>query len=263
MRTYLIRIFLIILILVLVTGCSANNPLESSSTDTVELTISAAASLKESLGKIQHEYELNHPHVKLKFNFGGSGSLKQQITQGAPVDLFFSAAEDKFNELVKEGLIAKEDGNTLLTNELVLIVPSNNPMDIAGLEDLIHKDVDHISIGIPETVPAGKYAKESLTIQDLWQRLESKIVPAKDVRQVLYYVETGNVAAGIVYYTDALSSNKVTIIHTIDSSTHTPIHYPIGIIKETNNYEAAKDFYDYLQSDEALGVFKRNGFIPK
>ncbi|WP_026906495.1 molybdate ABC transporter substrate-binding protein [Paucisalibacillus globulus] len=261
MRIYSKTLILLLLFLIVMTGCSSDKKLEANKT--VELTISAAASLKEALEKIQVEFELDHPDVKLTYNFGSSGSLKQQITQGAPVDLFFSAAEDKFNELVDEGFIAKEEGVTFLENELVLVVPSENTSEITRLEDLIHHNIDHISIGIPETVPAGKYAKESLIYQNLWADLRSKIVPAKDVRQVLSYVETANVAAGIVYHTDALISNKVTIITTIDSSTHTPIHYPVGIINKTKNYEAAKEFYNYLQNDKAIGVFKEYGFITK
>ena len=260
MGSYFKKYICLLLILVMLASCSPKEGSNSNTTKTVELTISAAASLKESLEIIQSKYELEHPNVKIRFNFGGSGSLKQQIVQGAPVDLFFSAAEDKFNELVEEGFIAKEDWDVLLMNELVIIVPSNNPMDVSSLEDLIHKNIDHISIGIPETVPAGKYAKESLRNQELWSDLESKMVLAKDVRQVLSYVETASVAAGIVYKTDAMVSDKVDIITTIDSDTHTLIHYPVGILNDSKNYEAAKDFYDFLTSDESIEVFKDYGF---
>ena len=104
---------------------------------------------------------------------------------------------------------------------------------IKGFEDLAKAEIDKISIGTPETVPAGKYAKESLEKTDIWKDVESKVVYAKDVRQVLSYVETGNVAAGIVYKTDALVSDKVNIVATADPETHTPIIYPVGIIKDS------------------------------
>ena len=211
---------------------------------------------------IQNTYQEEHPEVTLKFNFGGSGSLQQQISQGAPVDLFFSAAEDKFDVLVEEGNIAKEDGVDLLGNSLVLVVPKEN-QSIKSFEDLAKAEIDKISIGTPETVPAGKYAKESLEKTDIWKDVESKVVYAKDVRQVLSYVETGNVAAGIVYKTDALVSDKVNIVATADPETHTPIIYPVGIIKDSKNYEAAKEFYSYLQSDDALKVFQEYGFTTK
>ena len=231
----------------------------TESKENVELTISAAASLKDTMDVIQSTYQEEHPEVTLKFNFGGSGSLQQQISHGAPVDLFFSAAEDKFDVLVEDDSIAKEDGVDLLGNSLVLVVPKEN-QSIKGFEDLAKAEIDKISIGTPETVPAGKYAKESLEKMDLWKDVESKVVYAKDVRQVLSYVETGNVAAGIVYKTDALVSNKVNIVATADPGTHTPIIYPMGIIKDSKNYEEAKDFYSYLQNNDALKVFEEYGF---
>jgi molybdate transport system substrate-binding protein len=229
----------------------------------VGLTISAAASLKDAMDVIQKTYQEEHPEITLQFNFGGSGSLQQQISQGAPVDLFFSAAEDKFDLLVEEGNIAKKDRVDLLGNELVLVVPKKEQPSITGFQDLAKEDVDKISIGTPESVPAGKYGKESLEKMDLWKDVESKVVYAKDVRQVLSYVETGNVAAGIVYKTDALVSDKVNIVATADPATHTPIIYPVGIIKDSKNFEAAKEFYSYLQSDDALKVFEKYGFTTK
>lgn len=231
----------------------------TESKEKVELTISAAASLKDAMDVIQHTYQKEHPEVKLKFNFGASGSLQQQIAQGAPVDLFFSAAEDKFDLLVEKGFIAKADGVDLLGNELVLIVPKGDQL-IKSFEELTKANIDKISIGTAETVPAGKYAKESLEKMGLWKDVKSKIVFAKDVRQVLSYVETGNVDAGIVYKTDALVSDKIKIIASANPETHAPIVYPAGIIKDSKQYEAAKEFYQYLQSESALKVFEDYGF---
>lgn len=260
-------IFLFLLIFVVAcsnheqSGPSSDNQQTTSESKDEKLTISAAASLKDAMDVIQHTYEEEHPTITLQFNFGASGSLQQQISQGAPVDLFFSAAEDKFDLLVDEGMIAKEDGMDLLGNELVLVVPKGS-QSIKGFEDVVTK-ADKISIGTPETVPAGKYAKESLEKLGIWKDIEPKVVFAKDVRQVLSYVETGNVDAGIVYKTDASVSNKIEIVASADPATHSPIIYPVGIIKDSEHYEAAKEFYDYLQSDEALKVFENYGFTTK
>ncbi len=234
----------------------------SENKENVELTISAAASLKDAMELIQSIYEEEHPEIKLKFNFGGSGSLQQQISQGAPVDLFFSAAEEKLDLLVDSGDISEKDGVDLLGNELVLVVPKEQS-SITRFQDLAKDDVDKISIGIPESVPAGKYAKESLEKTGLWGSVEGKVVYAKDVRQVLTYVETGNVAAGIAYKTDALVSDKVNIVATAEPETHTPIIYPVGIIKSSKYYDAAKDFYNFLQSDAALKTFAEYGFTTR
>lgn len=226
----------------------------------VKLTVSAAASLKDALDEIKQHYEKEHPDVSLTFNYGSSGSLKQQILQGAPVDLFFSAAIEPYNELVEKGII--EEGTNLLGNELALIVPKNNS-SIKRFEDLAAEEIHKMSIGTPETVPAGLYAKETLERMNLWEAVESKLVYAKDVRQVLSYVETGNVDAGIVYKTDALVSDKVKIAATADESIHAPIMYPVGVIKESQNYDAAKSFYQYLQSENAIKVFEAYGFTVK
>ena len=141
MQTRFKVVFTLLFLLIFAVACSNNQDIDPSSdkkeTQTateskgnVELTISAAASLKDAMDVIQSTYQEEHPEVTLKFNFGGSGSLQQQISQGAPVDLFFSAAEDKFNLLVEEGNIAKEDGVDLLGNSLVLVVPKEDQSSI-------------------------------------------------------------------------------------------------------------------------------------
>lgn len=244
------------------TDQSKNPRSGAENNENVKLTISAAASLKEALETVRDNYQKEHPEATLTFNFGASGSLQKQIAQGAPVDLFFSAAEDKFERLVDAGVIAKEDGVDLLENSLVLVVPKGG-QTVKDFADLTKPEVNRISIGIPETVPAGKYAKESLENIGVWNQVESKIVYAKDVRQVLSYVETGNVDAGIVYKTDALVSEKADIVAEADPGTHTPVVYPVGVIKNSKNYDTAKEFYEYLQSDKALKVFEEYGFSVK
>jgi molybdate transport system substrate-binding protein len=249
--------------LLLTVACSNNDGTDQVQAEqNVDLTISAAASLSEVMNVIQEAYEEKHPEVTLQFNFGGSGSLQQQISQGAPTDLFFSAAEDKYDVLVEEGIIAEEDGVDLLQNELVLIVPKENPA-VDRFEDLVRDEIDTVSMGTPETVPAGKYAKESLEQIGIWEEMESKVVYAKDVRQVLSYVETGNVDAGIVYRTDALNSDEIEIVESADPDTHSPIIYPVGVIKNSDQYEVATQFYEFLQSEEAVKVFEEYGFTTE
>lgn len=226
----------------------------------VELTISAAASLTDALNDIQKTYEEKNPNVKLNFNFGASGALQQQIEQGAPADLFLSAAAKNLKALVDKQLIDTDKQTNLLSNELVVVVPADGGVALATEADLTKADVKHVAIGIPESVPAGNYAKESLTNAKLWDSLQSKSVQGKDVRQVLQYVETGNADAGFVYKTDALTSDKVKIAFNVDPATYTAIQYPIGIVKATKHSKEAEDFYTYLQSQETLDVFVKYGF---
>ena len=230
----------------------------------VELTLSAAASLTDALQEIEQQYKTANPHVTLRFNFGASGSLQQQIEQGAPADLFLSAASKNMEALVEKGLIDASQRTTLLHNELVVVTSKDAAFSLDGLEDLKHADIRTLAIGIPESVPAGNYAKEALTAASLWEDLTSKTVQAKDVRQVLQYVETGNAEAGFVYKTDALSTDQVDIAFTVDAALYPAVTYPIGIIKDTDHPDEAEALYAYLQTDEALDIFERYGFsIPE
>ncbi|WP_128658347.1 molybdate ABC transporter substrate-binding protein [Paenibacillus sp. 598K] len=229
----------------------------------VELTLSAAASLTDALQEIEQQYKATHPHVTLRFNFGASGSLQQQIEQGAPADLFLSAASKNMEALVEKGLIDASQRTALLNNELVVVTAKDAAFSLDGLEDLKLADIRTLAIGIPESVPAGNYAKEALTAANLWDDLTPKTVQAKDVRQVLQYVETGNAEAGFVYKTDALSTDQVDIAFAVDAALYPAVTYPIGIIKDTDHPDEAEALYTYLQTDEALGIFERYGFsIP-
>lgn len=257
MKKYYSLIASLLLMVGILAGCGSQGS-NNKTNEPVELTISAAASLQDSLEELQKAYENEHDNIKITFNFGGSGALQQQILEGAPVDLFFSAAEDKFDELVQKGLIDKKQGTDLLANELVLVVPKKNEKHIQSFGDL--SKVDKIAVGTPETVPAGKYGIETLKNMNLWENVESKVVYTKDVRQVLTYTETENVDAGLIYKTDALVSEKVDVVATAKEDTHTPIIYPVGVIKDSKHTKEAEDFYHYLQSEQAMKVFKKYGF---
>ncbi|RUT33591.1 molybdate ABC transporter substrate-binding protein [Paenibacillus zeisoli] len=237
------------------TGASTSKPAE-----TVELIVSAAASMTSALKDIQKAYEPNHPGIKLNFNFGASGALQHQIEQGAPVDLFLSAAAKNMKALVDEQLVDASQQKKLLSNELVAVVSTDGKAKVTKAADLTRDDVRTVAIGIPESVPAGGYAKEALTSLKLWDSLQSKMVQGKDVRQVLQYVETGNADVGFVYQSDALSSHKVKVAFTVDPTTYKRIEYPIGVVKATQHRKEAEDFYTYLQSKEALDVFVKYGF---
>lgn len=242
------------------TATPSPSPSPTQAADPVELTISAAASLTESLDELKTLYAAEAPHVTLTFNYGASGTLQQQIENGAPADLFLSAGKKQMDALVEKGLVDSSTAKNLLLNELVLVVPQDSAISISSIEDLSKDEVKKLAVGTPESVPAGSYAKASLTYFKLWDSLEPKLVLTKDVKQVLSYVETGNTEAGFVYKTDALTSDKVKIVLTADPASHDPIEYPMGIISATKQPDAAKAFYDYLQTEEALDVFVKYGF---
>lgn len=230
----------------------------------VELTVSAAASLTDALNEIGKTYEAAHANVKLAFNYGASGTLQQQIEQGAPADLFLSAAGKNMKALVDKQLIDAGKQRNLLSNELVVVVPANSKLALFGIADLAKPEVKVLSVGIPESVPAGQYARDALTNARLWDALQGKTVQGKDVKQVLQTVETGNADAGFVYKSDALTSAKAKIAFAVAPGTYGAIEYPVGIVKATKHAKEAEELYVYLQSKEALDIFVKYGFVvPK
>lgn len=243
-------------------GCSSAENNTQSSTNApkaqpTELIVSAAASLGNSLTELQKDYTQKQPNVSLKFNFAASGTLQQQIEKGAPADIFISAATTQMNNLDKENLVIKDSEVNLLANDLVLVVGKDNTK-ITSLDDLTK--ADHIAIGTPASVPAGKYAEDSLKTLKLWDSLQSKFVMGKDVTTVLNYVATGNADAGFVYRSDAQSSNQVKVAAVVPDNSHKPIVYPAAVVTATKNKQAAQDFLTYLKSPDAQQVFEKYGF---
>lgn len=252
------KFILIFFLALFLNGCGPQGTGQET-TKEVELTVSAATSMQNVLQELKHNFEKEQPTIDIAFNFGASGALAQQVSQGAPVDLFLSASIEKFDLLVDEGLIDEKLQQNLIGNEIVLIAPKENVKQITVIEDLKTK-AERISIGIPESVPAGKYAKEAIESMDMWNEIENKLVLSKDVRQVLTYVETGNVDAGFVYKTDAQFSDQIQIVMSVDTKYHSEIIYPVGVIKSSEHLIEAKLFYEYLLSDEAIALLEEYGF---
>lgn len=246
-----------IAMVVAIVSCDQNTVTTPSST--VTLTVSAAASLKDVMQDIQSTYSQEQPQTNISYNFASSGSLQQQIEQGAPVDVFVSAARKQMNALEQKNLLLAGTRKDLLGNEVVLITSGN--AKILGFADLKRDQVKQVAIAEPKSVPAGQYGQEVLTTLNLFDTLRPKLVFAKDVRQVLSYVETGNVDAGIVYATDAKTSQKVKIVATAPKNSHSPIAYPVAILQDSKQPDAAKKFVDFLSSDQAQATFKQAGFI--
>ncbi|MBM7694132.1 molybdate transport system substrate-binding protein [Peribacillus deserti] len=253
---------LLLLVSVVFAGssCSSNVSNKQASEKGAGLTVSAASSLQKVLAELEQKYKASDKNTKIRFNFGGSGSLKSQISNGAPVDLFLSASSDEIEHLIDEGQIRRKDTEAFIGNSLVLIMPQGRSVYPDSFKSLIKPEIKKISIGVPETVPAGTYAKETLQSAGIWNEVEGKMVFAKDVRQVLTYVETGNVDAGIVYRTDALSSENISLVTEAENGMHSEIVYQFGIINRSKNKEAARDFLSFLTSKEAARVFEKNGY---
>ncbi|GAW93892.1 molybdenum ABC transporter periplasmic molybdate-binding protein [Calderihabitans maritimus] len=240
-----------------VSGCSRAEKLERGVAK--QVTVSAAMSLKDVMEEIKTLYSAQGAAINL--NFGASGTLQHQIEQGAPVDIFISAAKKQVDDLDRKGLIDPSTRKNLLGNEVVLITPQAVDL-VKDFKDLLKPEVKKIAIGNPEVVPAGKYAQETLVSLNLWNGLQQKLVFAKDVRQVLHYVESEIVDAGIVFFSDAVSSGKVRIAAKASKDLHQEVIYTAVVISYSEEKEAALNFLRYLAGPETAKVFAKYGFTP-
>ena len=224
-----------------------------------QLTVSAAASMTNVLKDLGAKYEAAHPGVKLQFNFAASGVLLQQVSQGAPVDLFISADEATVDKGIGQKLFDAPTRKTLATNTVVLILPAQDPKPVTGLADLYGSGVKRIAVGKLASVPVGRYTKEALESVHLWSALEPKLVYADSVRQVLDYVSRGEVDAGFVYSTDAaIMPDKVKVVMTVGG--HTPVSYPMILVSDGKQKAATEKFAAYLLSPPAQKVLAAAGF---
>ena len=223
-----------------------------------EVTVFAAASLTDAMQEIGAAYE-KETGDKVVLNLGASNALARQIQEGAPADLFFSADEAKMNDLEKRRLVVKGTRRSLLSNTLVVVVPVDSNLKIATPADLTK--LRALALAEPQAVPAGIYAKEWLKSLKLWNKVIDKVVPTENVRAALAAVESGNVDAGVVYKTDAGISKKVKIAYEVSVAEGPKISYPLAVISESKRQEAARKLLAYLESDAALDVFRKYGFL--
>jgi len=248
---------LIMIMAVAFTGCGDTNPADDGAAG-VEIQVSAAASLTDALNEIISEYAKGSNDT-ITPNYAGSGTLVQQIQEGAPCDLFISASKGNMDQLQEAGLIDETSRVDLLGNTLSLIA-SAETADFVTIETLVSPEITTISAGEPETVPAGKYATQVFEFYGITDAIKDKIVYGKDVRAVLDYVDSGNADCGFVYKTDAMLLTSGVIIQDMPADSHDPIVYPSAIIADTENADAAATFFDFLKTDYAKGVFESYGF---
>lgn len=228
----------------------------------VEINVFAAASLTDAMEELAKTYEAQSGE-KVVFNFAGSNALARQIKEGAPADVFFSADEAQMSGLEKAGLIADGSRKSVLSNTLVFVAPKDSAITRLTPQDLAQPKIKRLALADTRTVPAGVYSKAYLEKLDLWKEVEPKVIPTENVRAALAAVESGNVDAGIVYKTDASISKAVKVVFEVPAKEGPDISYPIAVVKESKNPEAAKKFLDYLKSDQAVTVFRKYGFIIK
>ena len=226
------------------------------------VTVAAAISLKDGLAKVAERYRADTGE-SVEFTLGSSGQLASQIASGAPVDLFISAANKQVNELVKQGLLDEATRKAIAGNALVLVVPADATSPPASLKALADAGAGKVAIGEPRSVPAGQYAEQALRSAGVAEALKDRLVLGTNVRQVLDYVERGEVSAGLVYATDAkVAGAKVRVACEVAAGEHEPIVYPAAVVKASRRRAAATKFLDYLASEKGQACLKEFGFTP-
>ena len=224
-----------------------------------KVTVFAAASLTNALTDIGVQYE-KEKATKIVHSFAASSTLAKQIENGAPADIFISADTKWMNYLQDKKLINTASRKEFLGNKLVLIAPKGRGFNVKFDKSFdFSKSFDgRLCTGDIDSVPAGIYAKDTLTYLNWWDGIKTRIVGTQDVRGALAFVERGECAAGIVYETDAKISNKVEIVATFPEESHKPIVYPMAFVVNAKNVN--NDYFSYLQSSSALDIFKKYGF---
>jgi molybdate transport system substrate-binding protein len=225
-----------------------------------DLMVAAASSLTNAFTEIGRAYEQARPGTRVLFSFGASGQLLQQISRGAPVDLLATADIETMERAAKQNLIVPASRVNFAANKLLLVLPADSELKIPTLARLNDAQVRRIALGTPETVPAGRYAKDSLEKAGLWEGLKPKLIYTQNVRQSLDYVFRGEVEAGFVYLTDAAAS-PVRVRTALEVPVEHPILYPIAAVRGWGNENGALDFIDFVRSESGQRILAKYGFL--
>ena len=244
------RLRLVTTLFILLSACQAM---------AADLVVSAAASLTNAFADIGKEFEKAKPGTKVLFNFASSGQLLQQLSRGAPVDVFASADQQTMDKAQTQNLIVRDTRVNFVRNKLVLVVPSKSDLKISSLEDLNTGSVRRIALANPESVPVGSYSKQALEAAGMWDKLKDKYISTINVRQSLDYTARGEVDAGFVYLTDAMiMPGRVRSAYEVPLSTE--ILYPIAAVKGNGNENRAREFIAYLKGESAQQILQKYGF---
>jgi molybdate transport system substrate-binding protein len=227
-----------------------------------EVVVFAAASMKTALDAFAADWSAETGHA-VTVSYAGSNTLAQQILQGAPADVFISAAVVWMDEVEKAGLVADGTRTDLLGNTLVLVAHGTDaaPIDIVPGFDLAGILGDEkLAMALVDAVPAGQYGKAALTSLGVWDAVAPSVAQSDNVRAALALVSTGEAPYGIVYATDAAADDNVTIVGTFPADSYPPIIYPSALLTEAAD-AADREFYAALTtSDAARAAFEAQGF---
>ncbi len=231
----------------------------SATASAADMLVSAASSLTNAFTDLAVQFQLQHQGTKVLMSFAASDVLAQQIVHGAPVDVFASADQKSMDKAVEAKSIAAATRKDFVRNQVVLVVPADNPRGIKSLADLKAAGVKRVAFGNPATVPVGRYTKAALEKTGNWDDVKQREVLGQNVRQVLDYVARGEVDAGFVFATDAaVMPGKVTVVETLPSPI--PVLYPIALVQRSNRHPLAGEFQAFVLSSQGQAILAKYGF---
>ena len=244
--------------LLVATAIAACAPAAASPAKDGGLTVAAAADLQFAFADLGRLFE-QEAGTKVTFLFGSSGTLAQQIENGAPVDLFASADEGYVRRLAARGLVIPETEQPYAVGRIALVASRLSSVQIVSLEDLLQPDVRHVAIANPDHAPYGVAARQALESAGLWERLQPKVVYGENVRQALQFVQTGNAEGGIV----ALSIAEVPEVSYVilDESLYQPLRQLLVVVKGARQEELARRFAAFVNGPEGRPVMARYRFL--
>jgi molybdate transport system substrate-binding protein len=255
-------VLLVVLLSLALAACNGSNARSAPRT----LTVYAAASLTDAFTEMGTSFEASHPGVTVAFNFGGSQNLRTQIEQGAAADVFASANAKEMDTLVAQKLIAPEAPKIFLTNQLVVILPKDNPAGVTSLEDLAKPGLKLVLAA--EEVPAGRYTRQVLDQlnarlgADYKNKVLANVVSNENnIRQAVTKVQLGEADASIVYVSDAVAAPELQRI-AIPADVNVIAQYPIAVLKGSANSELANEFITYVLSAAGQATLQKWGFTP-
>lgn len=225
------------------------------------VTVFAAASLKEALDEVVRRFDSDTGH-RTRVSFGASSALARQIEHGAPADLFLSADVEWMDYLAARKLIDVKSRVELLSSRLVLISPAGSDIEVAirpnfPLGELL--GTNRLAMADPDHVPAGKYARAALENLGAWVGVSGKLARTENVRAALTLVARREAPLGIVYRTDALAERKVRIVAEFPAGSHPRIVYPAALTAAPRS-PAAPQLLAFLRSRTAGAIWEKHGF---
>jgi molybdate transport system substrate-binding protein len=227
-----------------------------------DITVSAAASLTNAFKDLAPMFEAAHPGTRVQYNFAASGALMQQIAKGAPVDVFASADQETMDQAQSRKLVEAAQRRNFVSNSLVVIVPITSVHVPKDVGDLTRAGYQRIAIGLPASVPVGRYTKSVLEAAGIWGAIEPKMIGANNVRQALDYVARAEVDAGFVYVTDVEATDGRLKAIDLPENLKPQVAYGVAIVKGAKHPEQARQFVDGLLNGAGKQALARAGFLP-